>query len=216
MTTIVEICNDALSNIRANSINSLNEASREAQVCKLKFPLVRDKLLRQYNWTFATVEVALGELALTAPRWRKVYNYPSDALNIQMLYPSAVSLDAADRASGLTIYGTQEQRLDYRLVYEITHIEGKKVIVCNSDDVIARYTKQIIDPNLYGSLFVMTLSWYLSSQIAIPLMGQGKGRGEKAVAEAEYRSLLPQAVKADDEESYHPQEFESEFLSGRL
>ena len=42
MASEVEICNLALSNIRAGSINSLTEGSLQAQICKLKYPILRD------------------------------------------------------------------------------------------------------------------------------------------------------------------------------
>ena len=45
MTSVVDICNLALSNIRAGSINNIDEVSLQAQQCKLKYPFMRDRLL---------------------------------------------------------------------------------------------------------------------------------------------------------------------------
>ena len=82
MASDVEICNIALSNIRAGSINSLDENSLQAQQCKLKYALLRDRMLTEVPWTFNRKIRALSVLTTEIFNWAYAYQYPTDCLKI--------------------------------------------------------------------------------------------------------------------------------------
>lgn len=211
MSTIVEICNDALLNIRGQSINSLNESTREAQVCKLKYPLVVEKVLREFNWSFAKKTQPLALRTETLHRWRLCYQYPSDALKIRDV--TVLNIPTSNTVLGL--YGTEYQEPDYTVPYEVLTVDGVKVIGCNIDDVVAEYTWNVVDPNLFDPIFKMMLGWYMGSQIAVPIMGVGKGQREQRTALEQYAALKSEALKNDDEEQGHTPTQETDLITGR-
>ena len=88
MASVVEICNLALSNIRAGSINNINEKTVAAENCKLKYNVLRDQLLRDAPWKFAHVVEPLALLTVTLPGWTYAYQHPSDCVGINHLTTS--------------------------------------------------------------------------------------------------------------------------------
>ena len=96
MTDEVEICNLGLSNIRGGSINNLDEGSIQAQVCKLKYPVMRDRLLKESPWGFNHKIKALSVLTTEVFNWAYAYQYPTDCLKINRLVGAYEELANAD------------------------------------------------------------------------------------------------------------------------
>lgn len=82
----VEIANLALSHIGMASINSMDEASEPARMCKQFYDRCRREVLRHYQWPFATKQVQLALLALTPPNYLYAYQYPTDCLYMRKLF----------------------------------------------------------------------------------------------------------------------------------
>lgn len=83
MASVIEICNRALSNIGNNrSINSLEEASKEAGQCSLYYESIRDAVLADFDWNFATKNIALADTNNPPQDWDYAYTYPTDCLRI--------------------------------------------------------------------------------------------------------------------------------------
>lgn len=85
MASEIDVCNLALSNIRAGSINSLNENSLQAQLCKLKYSILRDRCLREIPWQFNHKIRALSPVTDNIFNWAYSYSYPADCLKINRL-----------------------------------------------------------------------------------------------------------------------------------
>ena len=54
MASEVSICNQAISWLGGHRIISLDDGTSEANFCKDNFPELRDSLLEEYEWSFAT------------------------------------------------------------------------------------------------------------------------------------------------------------------
>ena len=59
MTTVVDICNGALTQIGASTITSLTDGSKNADVCNARFGPVKDAVLRSHPWNCAVTRVKL-------------------------------------------------------------------------------------------------------------------------------------------------------------
>lgn len=83
MSSEVEICNSALIKLSTARINSLDDDSKQARLCKTQYPIIRDKLLQSHPWNFAIKRVELAPDA-TAPLYGYTYAYslPSDYLRV--------------------------------------------------------------------------------------------------------------------------------------
>jgi hypothetical protein len=153
MASEVSICNLALSHLsnQAN-IASLMEQSVEAQYCSQFYPLARDQVLAEHNWSFATKRANLAYLDNDGVQWQYCYARPNDCLSvIAMLVPGA--LDDFDQQDYV-----QEQ-----------NTAGVLVMRTNVPDAVLKYTKKITDPTLFEAHFITALSYLLASYLAGPI-----------------------------------------------
>jgi len=206
----------ALSNIRAGSINSLDEASLQAQVCKLKYPILRDQLLRDVPWQFGHKVKALAVLADDLFNWAYTYQYPSDCLQINRLMINFEEVGQGGDAffSRFLDRGLPQPNLRQQVKYEILNVDGNRVVGANESELRIDYRAKITDPNLFDSQFVMVISHLLSSEISIPIVGTEKGRQLRSDSLVIYKELLKAAVASNLNEQYHPPS-DSEFVSIR-
>ena len=94
----VTICNMALSNVGSEStIESIDEASVEARVCKLWYDTARYSTLEVYNWSFARKSGLLTTHDVAAPlnRWKYRYQWPADCVMPRLIEnPAGKEADA--------------------------------------------------------------------------------------------------------------------------
>ncbi|HAA91643.1 MAG TPA: hypothetical protein DCS82_01035 [Rhodospirillaceae bacterium] len=78
MASEVEICNAALSKIGIsgnNRITSLSQNTKNAKACDERYATLRDLLLEQHTWNFATKRLQLAASS-TAPSYEFEYSFP--------------------------------------------------------------------------------------------------------------------------------------------
>ena len=221
MTSEVEICNLALANVRGGSINSLNEASIQAQICKLKYPILRDQMLNDLSWQFANKLAPLALLTDEIFNWVFAYQYPSDCMQINRLVGSFEELTsdgvAAVSQSRSLLLDNQlrsQDELRGQLPYEIFNIDDNRVIAANEPDLRIDYRAEITDPNLFSPPFILAFSHLLAAEIAIPIVGGEVGMKLRIDSFQLYRQYLAGAMASDMNEQYHPPT-ESEFVITR-
>ena len=165
MTSIVSICNLALSNLGKDTINSLTEASAEARACSQFYEQVRDALLQVYPWRFAGKTQALAAISNTeAGKWRYAYQRPNDCLKVRWIRPNYSTVDPC----------VQTHQQEISNPYDV---EGD-ALFCNLPTAFLRYTFRLTDPTKFSPLFVETLSWHLSTRLAMPLTRDLKQRND--------------------------------------
>lgn len=200
MSSEIEICNLALSNIRAGSINSLDEGSLQSQICSLKYERCRNMVLSTGVWGFARKLVGLGLLTTEVYNWTYSYQYPSDCLKINRLIGSQEQLLNADAStishmadSGLLQYN----ELRKKIPYEVFNFTNNKVIGANESDLYIDYVVKVTDPNLFTEAFELALSHLLGAEIAVPIVGVENGRQLRSDCLTMYKEYLATA-EADD------------------
>jgi len=199
MADEVEICNLALSNIRAGSINDLDEPSLQAQVCKLKYDFLRDRCLRDAVWNFNRSQVALASIDVTIYNWAYAYSYPVTCLKIHRIIPAyeEVTGEASIISSLIdsqVLPITSQRR---QVSYEIFNFSDVKVIGANETCLHIDYARRVTDPNLFSEDFILAFSHLLSSEIAIPIVGVEKGRQLRSDEIQLYDEYIGSAVEAD-------------------
>lgn len=216
MTSEVEICNMALSQLRAGSINSLNESSLQAQQCKLWYPICRDQVLEDAPWQFAHSIKPLALLTTEIFNWSYVYQYPTDCHKINYLIPNYELFTGQE--DPIYFYGYDLYRgfpdLKAPIEYKIYNIENNRVIAANVSDLRIDYRMKIENPNLFSNQFVMALSHLIASKIAIAVVGYKDGQSMKKDNLSEYRAHLAEALANDFNEQYTNQ-IDSEFITAR-
>jgi hypothetical protein len=206
MTSEVEICNLALSHIRAGSINSLTESSVQAQQCKLKYPILRDQMLQDAPWQFNRSIKALAVLTDTLFNWIYVYQYPTDCLYVNRLILdfAEVSSDTTTSAISSRYYdrGLPRPDLDRQVEHKIYNIDGNRVIASNECNLRIDYRKRVEDPNLFNVNFIMGLSHMLAAELSIPLVGIDKGRALRSDELKIYQSYVDSGIENELNEQF--------------
>jgi hypothetical protein len=199
MTSVVSICNLALSNLGKDNINDLSEASAEAKACNQFYEHVRDTLLQSYPWRFAGKTASLAEVTNDKPgAWGYAYRRPNDCLKVRWIR----------REYSLTDDCPQTLQQEIANPYEI---EGQ-TIYCNLSPAFLRYTWKLTDPTRFSTLFVEALSWHLAVRMAMPLTRDPKVRADAyqlAVAASDT------AAAHDANEERNTSDFDSDFVEGR-
>lgn len=217
MASEVEVCNLALSNIRAGSINSFTESSIQAQLCKLKYPILRDRCLREIPWQFNHKIRALAAVTTDIFNWAYAYSYPVDCLKIHRLVGSfeelpAGSSDVASRLLDSRVINLKEQR--QQIPYEVFNFDNNKIIGSDQPELRIDFAAKVTDPNLFSDDFIMALSHLLASELAIPIVGAELGRALRNESLQLYRQYLASAMATDMNDSYFlPRE--SDFVTVR-
>ena len=200
MASEVEICNLALSNIRAGSINSLDESSLQAQVCKLKYPILRDRCLREIPWQFNRKIRALASVTTDIFQWSYSYSYPVDCLKIHRLVGQYEELpigsnDVVSRLLDSRVRSPTDLRR--QIPYEVFNFDDNKLIGSNQPDLRIDFAAKVTDPNLFSDDFIMALSHLLASEVAIPIVGAELGRALRNDSLQLYRQYLASAMSTD-------------------
>lgn len=221
MASQVEICNFALANIRAQGINDINEASVQAQQCKLKYNLVLEFMLRDAPWNFAKKQIPLALLEDDLFSWVYAYQYPSDCLRVNKLMSSVNRI--TDTEPGFVYRpGYYDNPLDYlssntvRVPYEIINSSDNKVIGCNEQTVWIQYNMKVTDPNKFDSQFIMAFAWYLAAEVAMPIIGGDSGAAQRTTALQMYaRTISAATANNSNEHDDNPVTIESDFILAR-
>jgi len=214
MTSQVEICNLALSHIGAASINSLDEASVQAQQCKLHYDIMLSQMLRDAPFQFAHRNEALAVLSeVDLFNWAYAYQYPSDCLRINHLVLNYEDVTPGS-VSGISYYNLKLPDLREQINYKIFNVAGNKVIGANESELRVDYQVLVDDPNLYDSEFVMAFSHLLASALAMPLIRGEMGRKTRSDELQVYEVYINAAIDADLNEQFQDRP-ESEFITTR-
>ena len=205
MASDIDIANLALGNIKARSIQSFNEASLEAQVCKQRYNLARQYLLKTNVWNFCRTVQPLAKLVDEPKEWVYAYTYPNDCLDARHIVPNyALSTDRTIFYKFGFDYPEDFNRLkgyDQKAIpFEILLLDGVKIIGCDVDEAYLRYTKDITDVNLFDAQFIEAFAWYLASVIAIPIVGSEKGREMRKDAISIYDGIAREAAATNANE----------------
>lgn len=205
MASAVEICNLALGNIRAGSINSLTETSLAAQQCALKYPILRNRLLTEVSWGFNRSVKALAVLTVDLFNWAYAYQYPTDCLKINRLVGAYEQLSNVDADVVSRLLDSQLLPLtswQRKVPYEVFNVSDNKVIGANEADLRIDYAVKITDPNLFSSDFILALSHLLAAELAIPIVGAETGRQLRSDSLQIYNEYLNAAIADDLNQGY--------------
>jgi hypothetical protein len=199
MASAVEICNLALSHLgHTKRISSFTEQSEEARLCSIFYEIVRDIVLREYKWPFASVISALG-LVEEDPNdeWSYSYRYPSDCLDVRRI-----------------LGGLRNDTRESRVPYLISQDSSGRILYCDIEDAFIEYTKREDDTSFYPPDFVMALSYRIASYLAPALTG-GDPYGLQQKTLQLYQIEISRASSSSFNEQQDEQLPQSEFINAR-
>lgn len=219
----VEICNMALAQIRAGSINSLNEASVEGEQCNLHYDIARDQVLSDFDWGFNNRVAALAQLSSTSVfGWAYTWGIPSDCLHINFLrrnYNDAAIASSGDSAVAMradpspgSARPSDIPEVEYGIYYD--NDLATKIIATQEGTIRADYRARVQDPTLYSIDFRIALSYLIASFVAVPIAGQERGQELQKTTLALYDAFIAKAKeKSGNQRSRTP--MESDYIAVR-
>lgn len=160
MADQISICNQALAEIVAEPIESLNEASLGARECGRYYDQSLRSILETHPWGFATKRAILPATINARPiEWAASYALPIDVAKPIKLLPASV-------VSGM---GSQlGWWLDDDIVGLDYQIEGG-ILFCQSADAVLAYTTTAVNASAFPARFVDALVFELASRIVMPI-----------------------------------------------
>lgn len=170
----VEICNAALDMLGVDRIQSFDEESTRADLCSARFPAVRDAVLAERPWRFATARHELAEDG-TAPTYGFAHRYaiPSETLQVLDVTDGTYSLDAWKR-EGAFILTDQEAPIFIRSTDQVDDVSLWPPGFCRA--VETRLAAELCGTLTEGNA---TTFWQLYgmrlSEAALRDAGQGQG-----------------------------------------
>jgi|688.fasta_scaffold33106_2 hypothetical protein len=199
-TSIVQICNTALARIGvSNFIDSINEASQEAQVCKLLYEQCRDRVLREAHWPFARAYATLALVSDNegkpwANEWQYAYRYPTDAMVVWRI---------------LTPLGPRQAIAE---PFDVGYDSTGRMIFTNMKDAAIEYTKRVEDVAQFDPSFSSALAWLLAAEISMPLSAVDALRKQ---ALQMYQAERDMAHRISFNEGEPTRDIDTEFLNTR-
>lgn len=152
MASEVTVCNQALSRLGGNLITSLDDGTTEAILCKANYEPMRDVVMMERYWTFATkrLELPIAAEPVPAPTDKQFAN--------AFLIPSEVSI--VIRASS-EVDDRRPNRTPFR-------VEGQ-YIISDAETMYVKALVVVVDPNLMSAMFRQALAIRLASEICVAL-----------------------------------------------
>lgn len=152
-TSSIEIVNYSLSLIGQKAITSFDDGSRASNEANLKYPLVRDMLLRQHEYSFATKRLKLVKDAVQ----------PAFGYTEQFIMPMSDFI----RALSFTERAQNRGTYDHPGRFEI---EGDRLLTDHSE-VFLRYTFRNENVTQYPADFVSALAATLAMEYSFAITG---------------------------------------------
>ena len=154
MTTNIDICSQALSLLRANTISSFDDGSNEANICETHYTDFAEDILTRYPWSFATKKAQLNQDA-TAPvnEYRYAYILPGECLRLWAIYDS-------DEVGAKPVAN-----------YDVQTIDGGRRVLCDYPALYADYTVYTDEAN-WPAYFKQFAQYALAALLAMPVTDQ--------------------------------------------
>lgn len=168
MATPIQIANKALGLVGTSPISDFDDQTKKAGLLRNLYPMMRDKVLEDVDWTFATKRTIITE-ANDKPIWgfESQFALPNDKIRViwaspqpDESSPSAWFTREFDRGSTqATSWAIEEQ-----------FIKTQEQL----DQIYVKYIFRLEDSTKYSPYFVDALSYALAIELVIPLTENSK------------------------------------------
>lgn len=140
----ISICNQALGWLGANLITSFEDGTTESNLCNSNYDPLRDAVLEQHNWTFATT-------------WEELVMLANPPIS---LYPNSFQIPTD--ALAVTFCG-----IDYD--HPVRWRREGSAIVTDESRCVIQYIRRVEDEAQFTPLFTQALAARIAADLAIPL-----------------------------------------------
>lgn len=131
--------------VSAPIVNIDGQEDSRAVILNTYFEIARDEVLKSFDWNFAEKYRVLTPRKdeCLDPKFQYVYDFPNDCLAARDVY----------------IYQGDGKRKKFKLS---ANEEGQKVILCQHEKIVLRYTRIVEKENDFDTEFATSLALYLA------------------------------------------------------
>lgn len=171
---MIDICNEALAEIGADSIASINEASVSAKECARWYNTTLADLLELHDWGFAIRRLSLTLVPNDrAGEWAYAYAKPPTVASLIRILPGISDGDNGGYpACGLLRGGRWDD------LPAIPYVEDAGTIYANIRFAVLEYSSSAIDDALIPALFRRAFVYELASRLAMPIRKDRQVKGD--------------------------------------
>jgi len=165
MASKIDVFNMALGHIGTSStVADELERSPERVICTRYWDTCRDALLsyKDMRWGFAEASVTLADLGSPPLGWGFRYRYPNDAVNVE----------------GVVGATGRVEPVELTPKFEVQWEADGRVILCDVEAAVLRYTKRVTEVERWPSSFVEAMAYRLASMIVMPLKNDPATRND--------------------------------------
>lgn len=176
-----------------------NESGKEPENCRLFYDQVREIIIEAAEWPFLTERVELQDLGTPPDGWLFRYKYPNNCRRVNRI------VNPLTRTAS-----PSSPKIPYA-IKNLTDAYGR-ALVCDQEDAILEFNRDIDDPALMSSTFNQAHSIGLAAHIAMPL------RVDVKIADrvtAQWNGWLAEALAQTMREQQEDPEQLSQFETGR-
>lgn len=191
---LVQICNEAISDLPAHPITDINDSAKEARECSRHLPGVVSDLVGYHDFDFVERRIALAAVANTREgEWAYAYAFPN-------AFVSPVRL--VRNYSGSSVPGIVVTPMLYWGAFDasgptIDYDLADGVLYTNLEEAILEYSTDALEPNKWPPLFAQAVIRTLASRLYRPILGEKADTREWVVKQQTAQRALDEAV-ADD------------------
>lgn len=190
---IVEICNEAISDLPAHAITGIEDTRTEGRECNRHLNGVVSELLAMHDWSFARRRGALAPVTNDrAGEWAYAYALPDEIISPIVLVRDYSSVGAAMTVTPMLYWPTVSagyELLDYTLADD--------KLYTNLESAVLEYSLDAVQPNKWHPLFQQAVIRLLAARIYRPVLGGKADTQEWLVKQQSARAALNEAM-ADD------------------
>lgn len=212
---VVSLCNEALAEVPADAISTLEETSLEAEWCARLYAPTLQTLFERHDWKFPNQRLALAEIDNDRPvEWLHAYERPTNCWAELRVFPASevtgeVSYFQGQQLSPTVAYYWPPQVLPYRYL-----ISGN-TIYTNVEDAILEFVGDASEgffPALFRRAFVLELA----TRLVMPIKKDRQRQGDlyKAAANALDIAMADSINRDNSQSTYGDFVNESEIARG--
>lgn len=191
---IVQICNEAISDLPAHPITDINDSAKEARECARHLPGVVSDLVGVHDFDFVRRREALA--AVTNERsaeWAYAYALPDEIVSPVKLVWDYESNSLPGYVFTPVLYWGAFDLSQRSIDYDVA--DG--VLYTNLEEAILEYSTDALEPNKWSPLFAQAVIRTLASRIYRPILGEKADTQEWVVKNQAAQRAMNEAV-ADD------------------
>ena len=167
-SSVVQICNLALSWLGGDLIISLDDPTVEAKLCKANYEPLRDAVLEEREWTFAVIRTELAALqSVPLYGFDKAFQIPPNTLRVLQISRGGSEVESGGENSRHDTGQGRESRIEWLR-------EGETVVANNAERIYARLLTRVIDTTKFSPAFDQALAARIAMDIALPLTNSDK------------------------------------------